>query len=379
MYSSTSRAEATAPERSLILVSHGYENIYERGFCNGLSDEGIDFTLISSDRTDYAGLRLGTKTMNLRGSQEESRPTWQKLLNLLWYHVRLMWYALQHHGAVLHVIGLFEPPLLCGVIEGLWFRLVCHRYVLTVHDLLPHDRWTRMNQLLFGLTFRIAGRLVVHTPRMRDELMTRHGIDARRITVMEHGIEPHRGQVSALKSYVRDGPFKMLVFGRVMRYKGIDLLLQALVDFPYPFSLRVAGVCIDGELTASLVKQIAEHPQRASIDWPNEYVREAEIEPLFTGSHVLVMPYRHIDQSGVLFQAIRFGLPIVATRVGALKNYVSPEIGETCEPVSSEKLREALRRLVERYAQIDRNTILETGKRFEWQHSVKVLPDFYAS
>ncbi|WP_428425509.1 glycosyltransferase [Methylibium sp.] len=380
MYPSPSSATAeTTQERPLILVSHGYENIYERGFCNGLSDAGIPFTLISSDRTDYAGLRQGTKTVNLRGSQEESRGKWQKLLNLVQYHLRLMWYALAHRNAVVHVIGLIEPPLLCGVIEGLWFRLVTRRYVLTVHDLLPHDRWTRMNQMLFGLTFRIAERLVVHTERMRDELMERHGINASRIVVMEHGLEPLQRSVSVLEAYTPDAPFKILFFGKVMRYKGIDLLLNALADFPHPFSLRIAGVCRDASLISELTDQIAAHPQRTSIDWPNEYVHEAEIEPLFTGSHVLAMPYRHIDQSGVLFQALRFGLPIVATKVGALRNYVDQKVGETCEPMSSHEIRDALLRLVDRYGRIDRRSIMESGRCFEWQHSVKVLPVVYAS
>lgn len=363
--------------RELVLFSHGYENIYERGFCNGLTDAGCAFTLISSDRTDYAGLRPGTRTINLRGSQEESRPKWQKLWNLLRYHARLLAYALRHRRAVFHLIGLIEPAWLSGVLHGLVLRLFCHRWVITVHDLLPHDADTPMNRLLFGLSYRLADHLVVHTPRMRAELEQRFGISRERFTIMEHGLEPLPSAVPKLEAYCPPGPFKLLFFGYVMKYKGLDLLIDALCDFPYPFTLTVAGSCRAPEILDDLLEKIRSHPQCASIEWPNAYVKESEIERLFTASHALVMPYRHIDQSGVLFQALRFGLPVVAARVGTLASYISDDIGEVCAPQDVPALRAALVRLVERYNKIDRQAIIAAGKRYEWQNTVGVLQHAY--
>jgi glycosyltransferase involved in cell wall biosynthesis len=157
----------------------------------------------------------------------------------------------------------------------------------------------------------------------------------------------------------------------VMKYKGVDLLVEALRDFPYPFELTVGGFCRAPEIIDGLQKQIATHPQAASIRWPNEYVKEADIQGMFTGSQ------RHIDQSGVLFQALRFGLPIVATKVGSLANYVSTEVGEVCEPEDVAGLRLALIRLAERYGAIDRQAIVGIGKKYEWQNTVSVLENAY--
>jgi glycosyltransferase involved in cell wall biosynthesis len=256
--------------------------------------------------------------------------------------------------------------------------LVCRRYVITVHDLVPHDRHTQLNRLLFAVAYRTADRLVVHTPRMRDELVHRYNVDAQRIAVMEHGLEPLNRAAPLRSGYKPGEQLRLLFFGYVMRYKGLDLLLKALVDFPHPFTLAIAGVCRDMALLAELQAQIATHPQKADIVWPNEYVNEDDIERLFVESHVLVMPYRHIDQSGVLFQALRFGLPVVATRVGALAQYVSGEIGEISDPESHQALRESLVRLVTRYEGVDRLQIVEIGRRFEWQNTVRVLPAVYA-
>jgi hypothetical protein len=176
----------SAAGESVSLVSHGFQTNYERGFTNGLAESGRTVTLISSDRTDYAGLRGDVQCLNLRGSQEECRPGLSKLFNMLCYHARLCAHAVWRRSGVLHVIGLIDPPFLVGILEGLWFRLVCRRYVLTVHDLLPHGRHTRWNKFLYHVSFCLPHHLVVHTERMREQLVERHGRKADQITVMQH-------------------------------------------------------------------------------------------------------------------------------------------------------------------------------------------------
>ena len=114
----------------LLLVSHGYEAIYERGFCNGIADAGAQATLISSDRTDRAGLRPAIRCVNLRGSQAEDRTRWSKAFNLVRYHARLLRYVALRRPVV-HVFGLLHPAWLCGVAEGFLFRLLSRRYVVT--------------------------------------------------------------------------------------------------------------------------------------------------------------------------------------------------------------------------------------------------------
>ena len=61
---------------------------------------------------------------------------------------------------------------------------------------------------------------------------------------------------------------------------------------------------------------------------------------------MLVLPYRHISQSGVLFLALSQGLPVVATRVGALPEVLCDgESGLLVPPESPEALSQALVRL----------------------------------
>ena len=374
---STSRDTSALPQ--VLLVSHGFGSNYERGFCNGLQDAGCKFMLISSDQTDYAGLRAGVNTLNLRGSQLSNRPRWRKAANMLRYHLALMLHVARHRPQVLHVIGLIHPPFLCGVIQGLWFRLWCNRYFLTVHDTEPHDRGTGWNRMLYSWAFRVAPYLVVHTTRLRDELVNQHGILSDRITAVEHGLEPLVEAVELPGPGRQPQPLRLLVFGSVMRYKGVDLLLEALREFPCPTVLTIAGRCMNATLETELRAQIAAHPLARAIHWENIFVPEEAIPGLFTEADALVLAYRRIDQSGVLFQAFRFGLPVVATRVGAFADYVNEPMGECCEPADPASLRMALLRVVERYPAIDRAQLRLAGRRFEWQRTVQVLTVAYAA
>lgn len=363
--------------RPVVLVSHGFQHNYERGFTNGLADNDVAVTLVSSDRTDYAGLRTGVRTVNLRGSQEEDRPGWAKALNMLRYHLGLCAYALWHRQAILHVIGLIDPPLIKGVLEGLWFRLVSKRYVLTVHDLLPHDRHTRLNKLLYGLSFRFPHCLVVHTERMRDELARRFGVPPERVVVMEHGIEPLANSRFGVVESNADRPLRLLCFGMVTHYKGVDVLLDALDTISFDFTLMIAGFCQHASLAHELQARISAHPAARFITWRNEFIPEAEVEGLFTGADVLVLPYRHIDQSGVLFQALRFGVPVVASEVGSLAHYVTEAVGETCPPENVQELREALERVHARRFEFSRQRISDIGRGFEWHRTVQPLSKAY--
>lgn len=361
----------------VVLVSHGFQMNYERGFCNGLAANGADVTLISSDRSDAAGLHANITAVNLRGSQEESRPHWQKAVNLLRYHTTLMAYAVRRRRDVIHVIGLITPLLWRGLVEGLWFRLVAWRYVLTVHDLLPHDRHDPLTRWLCRQCYRLPHKLVVHTERMAQRLVGEFGVPAHRVFVMEHGIEPAVGAGVPAGNIVASAVPTLLAFGGVTRRKGIDLLLAALRAVHFEFRLVIAGQCIDDRYRQLLQALVAAHPYRAWIEWRDGFVPEAEMELLFRTCDVLVLPYRYIDQSGVLFQALRFGLSIVATRVGQFDRYVCPEVGLVAEPEDAGSLATTLEKWVQQRAGFERPQIQQIGRQYEWSVTVRALVGAY--
>jgi len=360
----------------VLLVSHGFQKNYECAFANGLYAAGVNVLLVSSDQTHYASLAPGVRTLNLRGSQSESRPNWQKFLNLLRYHAALMFWVAWHRPAVVHAFGLLHPVWLVGHLQGWWFRRFAGRYVLTVHDTEPHDRGNEQSRQAFVVAFGYASHLVVHSKRLAVLLAARLPGRGSDIKFMEHGLEPWAGSADLLP-YRHGRPVKILLFGVLQRYKGLDILLDALDGIAMSFELVVAGRCSDNALRAELSARIAAHPQAAAIRWHDGYVPEQDVPALFIEADMLVLPYRRIDQSGVLFQAYRFGLPVVATKVGAFEDYVGPEHGEVCDPEDAVALRAAIERLSARLTSIDRRQLAESAQDLAWPQVVRVLLPVY--
>jgi glycosyltransferase involved in cell wall biosynthesis len=365
-------------EDEIFVVSHGFNASYERGFCNGLAANGLRPTLVGSDRSDYAGLCTAVRSVNLRGSQDEKRGVIRKLFNLVRYHFQLIAYVAGRRDATVHVIGLTYPPLWCGVVEAIWFRLNCRRYLLTAHNILPHDRHTRWMRIVHWMTYRLPQCCVVHTREMADELASSYGIARERIVVMEHGLEPVAAAPAATTRGDVSAPMRLLFFGAVAPYKGLDLLLDALKQTDFPWRLQIAGTSVNSAYLAEIRRRIDEHPAETSIRWRDEFIPEQEVAGLFAAADALVLPYRHIDQSGVLFEALRFGVPVVASRVGAFTRYVTPEIGETCPPNDALALASALGRLRSRLPELSRQRIIELGRNYAWPLTVRPVVFAYS-
>lgn len=128
--------------------------------------------------------------------------------------------------------------------------------------------------------------------------------------------EPQRVVNKLDLDYVR-----FLVFGNIVWYKRIDLLLNAvniLWDKGYKnFRVRIAGSCKSWEANyAPLIK----HPELYELDIrriPNE-----DVANLFVDSHYFVMPYQDIAQSGAITVAYRYNLPAIVSDIPPFQEFV---------------------------------------------------------
>jgi glycosyltransferase involved in cell wall biosynthesis len=216
---------------------------------------------------------------------------------------------------------------------------------------------------------------------MREELVRNFRIPATKVLVMEHGCEM---EISGLPSEIGVSPvernekrFSLLFFGVVAPYKGLDLLLKVFDELEDTFALYIAGRCVNSSYSKQIQDTISNCPARDRIVWRNEYVPEEEVARIFTAADALVLPYRHIDQSGVLFQAFRFGVPVVASRVGEFGRYVSKDYGEVFAAGDPDDLRAALRRVYRRRCEFSREKILARGFQLDWRNTVTVLKPVY--
>ena len=171
--------------------------------------------------------------------------------------------------------------------------------VLTAHDVLPREPKPGQLAAQRALYDRVDA-VVVHTEHGRRRLAGL-GVDA---DVIPHGVLDWLTRVPPQRP--PELPEKrapvVLFFGLIRPYKGLDVLQRAGID--------------DAELWVVGAPRVAPAPPGPRERQVLRFVSDAEAAWCFAQADVVVLPYREIEQSGVLFTAMGFGAPVVASDVG---------------------------------------------------------------
>ena len=121
---------------------------------------------------------------------------------------------------------------------------------------------------------------------------------------------------------------RLLTFGRLLPYKGLDLLAGALhrLGPRTDLQLRVVG---SGPESRTL-RTLRRHD---GVSVENRWVPETEIGALLGWADALVLPYREASQSGVAATALAAGRRVIATRVGGLAEQLAgDQLARLCDP-----------------------------------------------
>lgn len=120
-------------------------------------------------------------------------------------------------------------------------------------------------------------------------------------------------------------PGRIGYIGLIRRYKGVEDLIAAFADLPDPRArLRITGKPSTSEL-ATTIEDLAARDPRVSLRL--EFVDESEFAAEVSSSAVMVMPYRHMHNSGVALAALSLDRPVLVpdTEVNrALSDEVGP-------------------------------------------------------
>jgi glycosyltransferase involved in cell wall biosynthesis len=149
-------------------------------------------------------------------------------------------------------------------------------------------------------------------------------------------------------------PFRLLYFGVVRPFKGVEDLVTAFSGLPrdqaVQFRLSVVGETWEGWTAPA--EAIARSPHFDLIERVDRYVTDAEVAAFFGQADAVVLPYHRSSASGPLHIAMSAGLPVVTTKVGglveAVRRYPGAILVPPRDPVA---LREALSLLPERRGQ----------------------------
>jgi glycosyltransferase involved in cell wall biosynthesis len=137
------------------------------------------------------------------------------------------------------------------------------------------------------------------------------------------------------------GPLRLLSFGRLLPYKGLDLLADAVRLRPPRdgYVLRVVGSGPESEPLAYL-RTVPD------VTVENRWVPEAELAGLLGWADALVLSHREASQSGVAAAAIAAGRWVISTRVGGLAEQLAGEpLARFCD-TSPEGIAQAIDGLI---------------------------------
>jgi glycosyltransferase involved in cell wall biosynthesis len=168
---------------------------------------------------------------------------------------------------------------------------------------------------------KLASHFVVHSESDRSLVAASYRIPMDQLTVIPHGLYDQYQKIDATEARARLGireDFVILFFGLLRPYKGLRYLIQAFESLP-PDILEQSHLLVAGEPweDQESVRLIEESPEGNHITLLGRYVDDNEISMIFSAANVLVLPYTRASQSGVAHIAMSFGLPIIASDIGA--------------------------------------------------------------
>jgi glycosyltransferase involved in cell wall biosynthesis len=268
---------------------------------------------------------------------------------------------------VVHFQWLTVPPLdvrLLPTARGARVPLV-----LTAHDVLSREpRCGRVQHRAQRRLYERVDAVVVHSEhgarRLRDEL----GIEPAKVHVIPHGafahlVERPLGDRALPPELATVEQPVVLCFGLIRPYKGIDVLLEAW-----------RGIS-DAELWIVGLPKMDLGPLRAAappgVRFVPRFVGDDEIPTFFHRAELVVLPYREIDQSGVLATALAFGSPLLLTDVGGFSEVAATGAAELVPAGDAPALHAALTRLLADPAARDRlasaaRTAARPGGPYAW-------------
>jgi glycosyltransferase involved in cell wall biosynthesis len=240
----------------------------------------------------------------------------------------------------------------------------------------------------------IADNIIPHEKRFGDKPFTRYFIkpvdafitmsekvlaDLRLFTSKKAILVPHplydnfgekiskeeaRGQLK-----IKNEELIILFFGFIRKYKGLDILLDAMKLIntkhqTYNPKLLIAGEFYEDRKAYN--EQIQALGIKDNLILHTDFIPDNEVKNYFCAADVVIQPYRNATQSGVTPLAYHFEVPMIVTSVGGLPAMVPDnKVGLVAEPTAA-SLAEKIIEYFDKGENYFLPQLLEEKKKFSW-------------
>ena len=251
-----------------------------------------------------------------------------------------------------------------------------------------------VNRNKFTQIICIADNVIPHEKRMGDTLLTKYFFSSihRFITMSEkvnqdlktftqkpsinivHPIYDNFGDILSKEEARKHLALPInekiiLFFGFIRKYKGLDLLLEAMNNANIReanIKLLIAGEFYDNKDEYELI--IAKYNLANSLYLRTQFIDNSEVKYYLSAADFVIQPYKNATQSGVTPLAYHFEKPMLVTSVGGLANLVPHmKVGIVTEP-NADSIAAGIMKLYELGETHFLKHLCEEKKKFSWEH-----------
>jgi glycosyltransferase involved in cell wall biosynthesis len=316
-------------ELARALAGRGHEvTLWTSPFVHGAAPEPAGYGVCEHFYRRTNGMRVGARV----------RPAAKAAEHLL--DLRRLWARLRRERPdVVHVQWCVLRP-----VERRFYRRLHASgvpVVFTAHDPVPNVGGAARRRSV-AATARSFARVICHSDWGRRALVERCAVDPARVREIPHGVFGYLTELERVAPPVDpDGPLAVAP-GLIRPYKGTDILLAA-----WPQVRReVPGATL--LIAGRPMMDVAGLPTgQPGVVFLPRFLSDAELAAALRRADAVVLPYRRIDNSGVLAAAMAFAAPLVMSDVGGFGELHRRDgVGELVAPGDAAGLAAALARVL---------------------------------
>jgi glycosyltransferase involved in cell wall biosynthesis len=244
-----------------------------------------------------------------------------------------------------------------------------HTKVISIVDnMIPHEK--RMGDRLLTQYFvKTVDGFIAMSEKVKNDIKT---FSHKPVSISPHPIFNHFGDpITKMEARTQLGLSQekkiILFFGYIRKYKGLDLLIQAMSSESIKklnIQLMIVGEFYEDARTYhDLVISLGLQNQ---ISFYSNYIPDGEVKNYVCSADFIIQPYKNATQSGVTPLAYHFEKPMLVTNVGGLADTVpNLKTGIVVEPTTN-----AIVKGIETLYELGENhfipNIIEEKKKYSW-------------
>ncbi|HHA1479966.1 TPA: glycosyltransferase family 4 protein [Enterobacter hormaechei subsp. xiangfangensis] len=257
--------------------------------------------------------------------------------------------------------------------EVIFFFYVRSKLIVTFHNSVPHNK-PRKAYRNIKILAHMANKLLFVSNYTRNDFLDLYGFAKQKCFVLNHGVMPINNEHFHCKIF-SSPPRRIVFWGNIKDYKGVDFLLDALPLFKKKgFSLEVYGKFDENK------KALAQKLYHNGVKVIDGYLNLDEVEKLLSSNIALILPYKAASQSGVMYTALNYNTIILATNCGDpyefLKECDLKELSFKYNDLIS--LEKSLDYLSVNH-EIIKERIISSKEKYNWAFPASVLNNIFGS